>query len=429
MIPYTDLGYFGALLAFAAPILLLRRLGKDVRYWIVGASAIVIALQFSTSRPALISLGIFAMLQAGVALVFAKLCRIVPSKSGERRWLFYLALALTLLPLIACRLIPYFTKGISFGFLGISYVTFRSLDVIFGLDDGLILSLDAVQLLAFLFFFPPLSSGPIDRYRRFEKDWLSLPDRPRLVSDLDAAVHHIFRGLFYKFIIAYLVKKYWLDPVGAQAGAAAMVSYMYAYSAFLFFDFAGYSAFAVGASYLFGIHTPENFNRPFLAADIRDFWTRWHISLSSWFRDHVYMRFVLTAARNKWFKNNRNASHVGYGLTFGLMGVWHGLAPNFLIYGLYHAVLLIGHDIFKQWNQKRQILGSGHFSKGFGIFTTFNAVCFGFLIFSGHLTFGLNTVHPKVKAGLHATNRPRQIPAIKRPRATISVHDGVGTLA
>ena len=71
---------------------------------------------------------------------------------------------------------------------------------------------------------------------------------------------------------------------------------MYAYSLYLFFDFAGYTAFAIGVGYLFGIHTPENFQRPFLARDIRDFWNRWHISLSWWFRDHVYMRFVMAAS-------------------------------------------------------------------------------------------------------------------------------------
>lgn len=72
---------------------------------------------------------------------------------------------------------------------------------------------------------------------------------------------------------------------------------------YLFFDFAGYSAFAVSFSYVFGIHTPENFRSPFAAQNIRDFWDRWHISLSSWFRDHVYMRFVMAATKHYWFNS------------------------------------------------------------------------------------------------------------------------------
>lgn len=404
MIPYTDFYYFGALAALAIPALILRSRGKDIRHWIIAASAAMIVLQFSSSWQMLASLGLFALIQAGAAAGFRSVCQNTLPHSKGRRYGFYAAIASTLLPLAACRMLPFFAKGITFGFLGISYVTFRSMDVIFGLNDGLIASLDAAQLFAFLFFFPPLSSGPIDRYRRFGKDWDASADRTRVLPDIDGAVQHIFRGLFYKFILAYLIKKYWLDPAEAQAGTLGMVSYMYAYSAFLFFDFAGYSAFAVGASYLFGIRTPENFNKPFLAQNIRDFWTRWHISLSTWFRDHIYMRFVLTAAKGKWFASNHTASYAGYALTFGLMGLWHGLAPNFLIYGLYHAALLIGYDLFRRWNQKWHLLGSGRLSRGFGIFATAQAVCFGFLIFSGHLYLGFGTAHPRVKAGLHAVD-------------------------
>ncbi len=117
-------------------------------------------------------------------------------------------------------------------------------------------------------------------------------------------------------------------------------SYMYAYTFYLFFDFAGYSAFAVGFSYLFGIHTPENFNRPFLSRDIRDFWNRWHMSLSFWFRDHIYNRFVFTALKNKWFKDRYTASYVGYVITMALMGLvaWHSLALHCLWFLSWHFV-------------------------------------------------------------------------------------------
>lgn len=113
-----------------------------------------------------------------------------------------------------------------------------------------------------------------------------------------------------------------------------------------FFDFAGYSAFAISVSYFFGIHTPENFRRPFLARNIRDFWNRWHITLSFWFRDHVYMRFLLAAGRGRWFKSMHTAAILGYFLAFGLMGAWHGLEPHYIIYGLYQATLLSAFHIF-----------------------------------------------------------------------------------
>ncbi len=96
------------------------------------------------------------------------------------------------------------------GFLGISYVTFRSLDVIFGIQDRLIVGLSPAQYLAYLFFFPTISSGPIDRYRRFATTG-NAPHACGILVDLDGAVHRIFTGFLYKFILAALIQQYWLD--------------------------------------------------------------------------------------------------------------------------------------------------------------------------------------------------------------------------
>jgi D-alanyl-lipoteichoic acid acyltransferase DltB (MBOAT superfamily) len=133
------------------------------------------------------------------------------------------------------------------------------------------------------------------------------------------------------FIIAALIKRQWMDPAGHRDGFSHVLSYMYAYSGYLFFDFAGYSAFAIGASYLFGIHTPENFNRPFLASNIRDFWNRWHISLSTWFKDYLY--FPLGGSRGGTFRTYRNMF-----ITMVVSGIWHGAAWTFVIWGVLHAI-------------------------------------------------------------------------------------------
>ena len=211
-------------------------------------------------------------------------------------WPFPAALLLTTLPLIGARFLPLTIPGAQLGFVGISYLTFRSLDVIFCIRDRLIVSLPAGQFSAFLFFFPTISSGPVDRYRRFGLDWNRSRPAAEIWKDLDGAVHRVFTGFLYKFILAALIKSCWIDRL-AHGGILNTLSYMYGYSLYLYFDFAGYSAFAIGIGYLLGIRTPENFNRPFLAGNIKDFWSRWHISLSTWFRDHVYMRFLLTATK------------------------------------------------------------------------------------------------------------------------------------
>jgi membrane protein involved in D-alanine export len=242
-----------------------------------------------------------------------------------------------------------------------------------------------MQYLAYLFFFPTISSGPIDRYRRFEKDWQHRRTRAEFLQDLDGAVQRVFTGFLYKFILAALIQQYWLDPVSQRSDALGIASYMYAYSLYLFFDFAGYSMFAIGFSYLFGIHSPENFNRPFLAHDIRDFWNRWHMSLSTWFRDHVYMRFVIAGTKGRWFQDGYLTSYLGFFVMFGLMGLWHGTAVHYLVYGLYHAVLFTLHDLFRRFNRVRRVWGEGPLWRAAAIFVTFNLVCFGFLIFSGRL--------------------------------------------
>ncbi len=299
-------------------------------------------------------------------------------------WPYPAALLLTLLPLVAARFLPMAVPGSQLGFLGISYVTFRSLDVIFGIRDRLIVDLRPDQFLAFLFFFPAISSGPIDRYRRFAADWNRPHPRAEFWKDLDTAIHHVFTGFLYKFILAALIKTCWIDRLPA-GGVLSTVAYMYGYTFYLYFDFAGYSAFAVGISHLLGIRTPENFNRPFLARNIKDFWNRWHISLSTWIRDHIYMRFLLAATKGRWFAGKHTASYLGSFLAFGLMGLWHGIEPYYLLYGVYHGALLVGHDLFTRWNKRRRVWGEGPLWRAAGTLLTFHLVCLGFLLFSGRI--------------------------------------------
>jgi membrane protein involved in D-alanine export len=387
------------------PTLLIRRLVGFSRVWVLLATALLLIVQYgtiahflpmvayagsgadggslATRAPAqlrvlwlVIACGLF---QWSVAQAF-----LWTRKRTAWYWPLPTAVALTLLPLAGSRFLPLLLPGSQLGFLGMSYVTFRSLDVIFGIRDRLIVSLPANQFLAYLFFFPAISSGPIDRYRRFSHDWTRPHSRQEFWQDLDGAIHRIFTGFLYKFILAALIKSEWIDRLGT-GGFLNTLSYMYGYSFYLYFDFAGYSAFAVALSYLMGIHTPENFRRPFLAGDIREFWNRWHISLSTWLRDHVYMRFMLAAAKGRWFAGKYTASYLGFFLTFGLMGLWHGIEPYYLLYGLYHATLVVGHDLFTRWNKPRKVWGNGPLWRAAGTVLTFHLVCLGFLLFSGRV--------------------------------------------
>jgi len=388
MIPYTSFSYFALLLYPTVPTLILGWLGRLSRYWLFGITCFVLVVQYANpvqtilgqSVPAFLLVAVYALYEFGLTLFFLPIRQKIKSRS-----LFFLVLLGSLLPLIVVKLAPLTAEQALLSFLGISYVSFRALDVIIGIQDGLIQDLVPLKYFTFLLFFPTISAGPIDRYRRFERDWGKQRTHNEFVRDLDVGLHRIFMGFLYKFVLAFLIKQYWLDPLGQGNDTLSTLSYMYAYSFYLFFDFAGYSLFAVGVSYLFGIHTPDNFHRPFLAESVQEFWNRWHMSLSFWFRDHVYGRFLMAASRGKWFNSRYLASYCGLLLTFGLIGIWHGMEWHFVVYGLYHGMLLIGHDLFKRWNDIHHVWKTSLRWRGAGIILTFNLVCFGFLIFSGRL--------------------------------------------
>lgn len=387
MTPYADFTYFGVLLYVVVLALALAFVRRGVRAWLLVASAGMLVLHCAPARVTVATVSFSALWLAVGWAVFQVLVAVgftAVRRGGRKAWAFYLAVLLALAPLLAAKFVPLLEHGWALAFLGISYLTFRSLDVVIGIHDGLITSLPVAQYVAFLFMFPTVSSGPVDRFRRFGQDWSRERTREELVADLDGAVHRLFRGFLYTFILAFLVKRYWLDPVAAKHGLWPTVSYMYAYSAYLFFDFAGYSAFAVAFSMVFGIHTPENFDKPFLASNIKEFWNRWHITLSAWFRDHVFMRFMLASARGGWLRSRVASSYVGYVLLFGLMGLWHGTALHYIGYGLYHAALFIIHDRIVRFTRGRAWATSPLWHAA-GVFVTFNLVCFGFLIFSGRL--------------------------------------------
>jgi membrane protein involved in D-alanine export len=387
MIPYANFTFFGIMLFAVMPTLILGIMGLTGRYWVfcvtllylIGQYSGALALTPGLSVPALVIVAGYAAYEWLLASTLLSARR--RSKSSAT---FYAVLLLALAPLATTKFVPLVSPHAEFGFLGISYVTFRILDILYCVHDGLITSLSVPEFFTYLFFFPTISAGPIDRYRRFAVDWKRVRSRQDFLLDLDTAVPRIFRGFLYKFILAALIKRFWVDRATGNS-LAETISYMYAYSLYLFFDFAGYSAFAIGLSYLFGIRTPENFNRPFLATNIRDFWNRWHITLSFWFRDHVYMRFLIAAAKGKWFKNEQIASYLGYFLAFGLMGLWHGTEQHYIIYGVYHACLFTLYDLFSRWNKQRQLWQTGRFWRLASILVTFHLVCFGFLIFSGRL--------------------------------------------
>lgn len=315
---------------------------------------------------------------------------------------FYVWTFLSILPLAFVKVAPTISHGFAslFGFLGISYLTFRAVGMIIEMRDGVLKEFTLWQFLRFLLFMPTFSSGPIDRFKRFDEDYQKIPERDELLNMLEQAVYWIMLGFLYKFIIAYLDETYLLNPMkegSLQLGGVFnryTIGVMYAYGLDLFFDFAGYSMFALAISNLMGIKSPVNFNKPFISRDLKEFWNRWHMSLSFWFRDFIFMRLVKLLIQKKVFDNRNVTSSVAYLVNMLVMGFWHGVTWYYIAYGLFHGVGLVINDAWfrkkKKINKERKKKGQGplpdnKWTQALGIFITFNVVMVSFLLFSGFL--------------------------------------------
>ncbi|CRK81022.1 D-alanyl-lipoteichoic acid biosynthesis protein DltB [Neobacillus massiliamazoniensis] len=383
MTPYGSFTFFFILAFLLAPTVILGLLGKRFQAYNIFVSVIVLAIIFSSKPTGAIALISFTIWQ--ILLIKAYFAY---RKKANNTAVFCIAVIASILPLTISKLLPFFGQVNWMGFLGISYLTFKGTQLIMEIRDGLIKKdLSIVRLLYFILFFPTISSGPIDRYRRFEKDLKNEITKDQYKLLLYDGINKIFLGFLYKYIIGYSINNYFISNIGniAHSPFENHLYYMYAYSMYLFFDFAGYSCFAIGVSYIMGIKSPENFNKPFLSRNIKEFWDRWHMSLSFWFRDYVFMRFVFWMTKKKWIKNRNLLANLGFILNFLLMGVWHGLAIQYILYGAYQALIMVCYNTFDQFNKKHKWLPNNKYTKIAGIVITFHFVCFGFYIFSGHL--------------------------------------------
>ncbi|ADG41222.1 MULTISPECIES: D-alanyl-lipoteichoic acid biosynthesis protein DltB [Leuconostoc] len=390
--PYADPKYFVILLLALLPIAIGLYFGKRLNWYEVVVSLVFIFLMFDGEKYhegfALVGYMIWQWLLVWAYTLYRK--------KANGTVVFYIATFLSILPLILVKVAPVanWTHVTSLlGFLGISYLTFRSVAMILETRDGSIKEFNPWLFLRFMLFMPTISSGPIDRYRRFVKDITTVPDRQKYTGMLEKAVWYFFLGFLYKFVISYILGTVLLPQVESLATLSASVHHgwtwwlvpvMYTYGFNLFFDFAGYSLFAVATSYVMGVELPMNFNKPFLSKNLKDFWNRWHISLSFWFRDYIFMRLVFLIMKKKWIKNRVTTSNVAYIANMLIMGFWHGLHWYYIAYGLFHGVGMAINDAWLRYKKKHHV-PHNKFTEALAIFITFNVVMVSFLLFSGFL--------------------------------------------
>jgi alginate O-acetyltransferase complex protein AlgI len=226
--------------------------------------------------------------------------------------------------------------------IGISFYTFEAINYVVDVYRGRLRAEHSLpRFLLFILFFPHLVAGPIVRARDFlpqlrrrkRWDWLRL----------QLGVRFFLMGLFKKWVIADRMALL-VNPVFAHPGdyrAAAVWTAVLAYSLQIYGDFSGYTDMAIGCAHLLGYKLARNFDMPYLSANPSEFWRRWHISLSSWLRDYLFI--PLGGSRGGRWKTYRNLL-----ITMTLGGLWHGANWTFVVWGLWHGLVLIAHRLFQE---------------------------------------------------------------------------------
>jgi alginate O-acetyltransferase complex protein AlgI len=282
-----------------------------------------------------------------VSFTAALMIERTPDQRGKRAWLVAsVATDLALLGFFkyynfaaanVARLVPDFAPPLVHVVLpiGISFYTFHTISYIADVAAGRVRATrDVFEYLAYVSLFSQLVAGPIIRFREIEDD-LARIDGPPREDFMARGLGFFVVGLVKKCVIADSIAS-WIDPMLAVPGSLSTAGAWLAalgYAFQLYYDFSGYSDMAIGLGLMFGLRIPQNFNAPYRALGISDFWRRWHMSLSRWLRDYLY---IPLGGNQK----GETRTYVNLLVTMVLGGLWHGANWTFVVWGAYHGLLL-----------------------------------------------------------------------------------------
>lgn len=352
---------------------IINYLGKRAEYYILALSLVFAIVIYGKNMLMLSYLIGF--------IIYQYILVMIAQKTQDVKHLKILVF-LSVVPLIINKVFA-LTHWHLLAFIGISYMSFKTIQIMIEISDGLIKErISIIDYIQFLLFFPTVSSGPIDRSRRFMVDIKEQMSRDEYLELAGVGVYRVVLGLLYKVVLSTYSYHY-LVLLTNTGTVIYSIKYMYLYTLYLFFDFAGYSLMAVGSSNILGIKTPMNFNKPFLSIDIKDFWNRWHITLSTWLRDFVFSRVFMEVTKKKRFKKRLNTAMYAYMVNMLLMGFWHGLTISYIVYGAYHGILMAGFEYYQKKSKFYKKNKNKAWYKVCSWFITINLVIIGLYIFSG----------------------------------------------
>lgn len=260
--------------------------------------------------------------------------------------------------------------------VGISFFTFQSLSYTIDVYRREIKPLTNLLDYAFyVSFFPQLVAGPIVRAR----DFIPQIRRPLFVSDemFGRGIFLIMSGLFKKAVISDYISVNFVERIfdnpTLYSGVENLMG-IYGYALQIYCDFSGYSDMAIGIALLLGFHFNINFDSPYKSASVTEFWRRWHISLSSWLRDYLY----ISLGGNR---KGKVRQYVNLIITMFLGGLWHGASWNFVLWGVLHGVALAVHKFWMSLTGRKKGEQSHGIRRFFGVVVTFHFVCFCWIFF------------------------------------------------
>ena len=263
--------------------------------------------------------------------------------------------------------------------IGISFYTFMAVGYVVDVYKGKIeAEKNLLDFALFIGFFPQIASGPIGRAGQLIPQLKEL--HPLLYKNITAGAKMMLWGFFMKLVVGDRAGIYVDTVFGnyARHNGTSLLLATFMYTIQIYCDFAGYSLIAIGCAKMMGIELMENFRRPYFATSVADFWRKWHISLSTWFRDYVY--FPCGGSRCSALKTYRNLM-----ITFLVSGLWHGATYNFILWGGYHGLnQVFGKLLQPAKNACRKVLHIGDTSlvrKVWDISLTFCLIAYGWMLF------------------------------------------------
>jgi alginate O-acetyltransferase complex protein AlgI len=246
---------------------------------------------------------------------------------------------------------PELASPLDIRWLGFSYIAFRLIHALRDRMTGKLPDGSLREFITYVIFFPAVAAGPIDKVDRFAKDLRAAP--PRFADAFAPGAQRLLIGVFKKFVLADGLAILALNAVvdSPQAAPRWMWIFLYAYAFRIYLDFSGYTDIALGLARWAGIALPENFNRPYLQPNLTAFWNSWHITLAQWFRSYFFNPLTRALRSGPRPLPVGLIILAGQLLTMILIGLWHGVSWNFLIWGCWHGLGLFVHSRWGGWSR------------------------------------------------------------------------------